>query len=297
MLFLAPAGLVVFFFYVLPFVLTIVLSFTDMSASRFGFNRASWVGFENYLFVLTSRWTPKILANTLFYVAMTLSLFNFGLALVLALITTHIHRRTGFFFRTLWLLPRLTPSVVYIMMWNYLAADAPYGIVNSFLVQLGVEPKAWISVYPWLWVILVNGFIGASFGMIIFSSAIETLPKDQLIASRVDGASTLQTIWHVILPKLRWPMLFVAAYQTLSLLTSFEEILLLTDGGPGFYTTEVWALHAYHQALSNYWGNQQIGYGSAMATFLVVIGLIMAFVYLRFFRFNELVSEPKIESQ
>lgn len=296
-LFIAPAAIIILLFYVIPFILTVALSFTDMNVMKFGFDRADWVGLENFRFIFQSRWTFRILTNTLFYVSITLVLFNFGLGLILALITTHIKRRVGVLFRTLWLLPRLTPSVVYIMMWRYLAADAPYGIANSFLKYLGIAPQNWVSAQPWLMVILVNGFIGASFGMIIFSSAIEALPKDQLIASRVDGASSLQTIWYVILPMLRWPMLFVATYQTLSLLTSFEQILLLTDGGPGFYTTEVWALHAYHQALSNYWGNQQIGYGSAMATFLVLIGLVMAIIYLRFFRFRELVSKPNIETQ
>jgi inositol-phosphate transport system permease protein len=94
---------------------------------------------------------------------------------------------------------------------------------------------------------------------------------------------------------IRWPLLFVTAYQTLSLLTSFETILLLTGGGPGFYTTEVWALHAYHTALSNYFGNTEFGYGSALAAVLVVIGIIASVIYLRVFRFNEMVSEPKVE--
>lgn len=293
--FMSPAGIVGTLFYLVPFVLTVLIAFTDMSVLKFGFGRADWVGLQNFRLLLESPWTPKLLRNTLFYVATTVTLFNFGMALVLGFLTTHIRREAGVLFRAVWLLPRITPSVVYIMMWKYLAADAPYGVVNAILSPLGVPPQNWVAAKPWLMVILVNGFIGASFGMIIFSSAIEALPREQLMASRVDGATALQTIRYVSLPQLRWPMLFVLSYQTLSLLTSFEQILLLTDGGPGFYTTEVWALHAYHQALSNYWGNQQLGYGSAMAAVLVVIGVIMALVYLRFFRFRELMEEPRIE--
>jgi inositol-phosphate transport system permease protein len=89
--------------------------------------------------------------------------------------------------------------------------------------------------------------------------------------------------------------LFVVTYQTLSLLTSFEQILLLTDGGPGLYRTEVWALTAYHRALSNYFGNAQWGYGAAFAVILVLVGVVLASVYMRVFRFDELVAEPKIE--
>lgn len=293
--FMSPAGIVGVLFFFIPFVLTVSIAFTDMSVLKFGFGRADWVGLDNFRMFLDSPWTPKILHNTFFYVAATVTLFNFGMALLLGFLTTHVRRDVGVLFRAIWLLPRITPSVVYIMMWKYLAADAPYGVFNALLEPLGVTPHNWVAAKPWLMVILVNGFIGASFGMIIFSSAIESLPREQIMASMVDGATPLQTIRYVSLPLLRWPMLFVLSYQTLSLLTSFEHILLLTDGGPGFYTTEVWALHAYHQALSNYWGNQQLGYGAAMATVLVIVGVVMALVYLRFFRFRELVEEPKIE--
>ena len=118
-----------------------------------------------------------------------------------------------------------------------------------------------------------------------------------LNASLVDGSNTLQRIRYIILPLLRWPLLFVTTYQTLSLLTSFEYILLLyPDGSPGFaYNTEVWALTAFRRALSNYFGNAQWGYGSAFAVVLVVVGVVLAFVYMRFFRFDELVAEPRIE--
>jgi inositol-phosphate transport system permease protein len=94
---------------------------------------------------------------------------------------------------------------------------------------------------------------------------------------------------------IKWPILFVITYQTLSLLTSFEQILLLTDGGPGLYRTEVWALTAYHRALSNYFGNNQWGYGSAWAVILVIVGVFAAVIYMRVFRFDELVEEPKID--
>ena len=114
-------------------------------------------------------------------------------------------------------------------------------------------------------------------------------------ASLVDGSTYLQRIRHVTLPLLRWPLLFVVTYQSLSLLTSFEQILLLTDGGPGLYRTEVWALTAFHRALSNYFGNTQWGYGSAFAVVLVIVGVILAVVYMRVFRFDELVAEPRIE--
>jgi inositol-phosphate transport system permease protein len=146
----------------------------------------------------------------------------------------------------------------------------------------------------WATVILVNGFVGASFGMILFSGALRSIPIQQLWASEVDGASRWQQVTRIILPQLRWPILFVTSYQTLSLLSSYEMIWLTTNGGPG-RTTSVWALEAFNTALNNYTGNLQYGLGAAMALILVIVGLVLSIVYLRMFRFGELVSRPKIE--
>jgi inositol-phosphate transport system permease protein len=291
---MGPAGLLVIVFFFLPAIILFYISLTDLSSSNFG-NPLTFIGFENYRRLFSDTFFPKILGNTFRYVILTLGIFNVGLALVLAILTTYIPRRSGFFFRTLWLLPRITPSVVYILMWQRLAHQPPFGIINQLLGPLGVETRYWLFENPWTFVILANGFVGASFGLIIFSSAIESIPKDYFTAAKVDGASTWQTIRDITLPLIRWPLLFVTTYQTLSLLTSFEYILLLTNGGPGLFTTEVWALTAYKRALKTHFGNNQWGYGAAWGFVLVIIGLVLSLIYVRVFRFNDLVQEPKID--
>lgn len=297
--FMSPAVLLITLFFFIPVIILFILSFSDLKSVNFGILEwwlpANW-SLDNYSRIFGDPFFPKFLGNTFFYVLTTLALFNFGSALIIALLTTHINRRAGFFFRLIWLLPRLTPSVIYILMWRRIAQLHPIGILNQFLVPLGLgSGQDLLRENPWVFVILVNGFVGASFGLVIFTSAIEAIPKDYLTASKVDGASTLQTIRHVIIPMIRWPILFVITYQTLSLLTSFEQILLLTGGGPGLYTTEVWALRAYHLALSTVTGNTQWGYGAAWAVILVIIGVAAAIIYMRVFKFDELVQEPKID--
>ncbi|MCP4895445.1 MAG: sugar ABC transporter permease, partial [bacterium] len=138
--------------------------------------------------------------------------------------------------------------------------------------------------------------VGASMGMITFASAVLAIPREVLHAAEVDGAYKWQQVRRIILPLMAWPILFVTSYQTLSLLTSFEYILLLTDGGPGFFTTETWALNAYHTALSNYFGNLRYGFGATLAVVLVVVGIALSLLYLRIFDFKKLVAEPLIES-
>jgi inositol-phosphate transport system permease protein len=295
--FMTPAIILAVLFFIIPAVLVIYLSMTDLSTANFtaDISKMNFVGLANYNALLNDAFAKKILFNTVFYVVVTLSLFNVGSALLVALLTVHVNRSAGFFYRALWLLPRITTGSVYVLMWRRIIAESPYGILNQFNILLGQQTVIYAAEDPWTFVILVNGFIGLSFGMIIFTSAIEAIPKDLLNASLVDGSTLVQRVRYVILPMLRWPLLFVVTYQTLSLLTSFEQILLLTNGGPGIYETEVWALTAYHRALSNYFGNAQWGYGSAFAVVLVLIGVILAVVYMRIFRFRDLVSEPKIE--
>ena len=262
--------------------------------------KASYTGWtwtlDNYRRIFATPDQLQVLINTFLYVFVTLILFNAGFAMVLAVTTFYLPDKQAAFFRAIWLLPRITPSVIYVLLWKWLAWDV--GFLNSVLPRLGFSARNWMLDTPvnaWVFVILINGFIGASLGMIIFTSALRAIPKPMLYASEVDGATRWQQIRHILLPQLRWPILFITCYQTLSLLTSFEQILLSTNGGPGS-TTEVWALQAYHVALENYSGNLQYGYGAALAMILVLVGLILSFIYLRAFNFNQLVDKPRIET-
>lgn len=287
-IFLLPATILIVLFFLVPVVMTLRLSLTDISTVTF--RNPKWVALGNYDTLLRDPFIGKILLNTARYVGFTL-LFNVGMGLVLALLSVAVHERYGNQMRAAWLLPRIVPSVVYVTIWRGLTREAPYGLLSNVTGASG----NWIGSHPWDAIVLANGLVGASFGMLLFTSAIRAIPPDLSYAAAVDGATTTQMVRRVVLPLLRWPILFVTVYQTLSLLTSFEYILLLTGGGPGFYTTTVWSLHAYKLALSNYFGNVQFGLGAAMAAVLVVIGVAVSLLYLRIFNFRALVAEPKIE--
>ncbi|RLE60717.1 MAG: sugar ABC transporter permease [Thermoprotei archaeon] len=283
--------MIVFFFFI-PAILTFLIGLTDMDYTL----EWRWVGLKNFYQMLRDRWTPKIFNNTMFYVFTTLGFFNVGTALLISILTMHIDEKVGAAFRAIWLLPRITPSTVYALMWLWATRGEATSLFNWILGFLGIPPIEWRLQAPWLLVILVNGFVGASFGMIIFTAALKSIPVDYTRAALVDGASTFQMIRYVELPLIKWPVMFVTAYQTLSLLTSYEYILLVTDGGPGLYTTEVWALYSYHMAFQIYGGGSaQYGYGAALSAILVIIGLILSTIYWKVFRMGELMIEPKIE--
>jgi inositol-phosphate transport system permease protein len=154
----------------------------------------------------------------------------------------------------------------------------------------GLAPIDMKSDAPVVLIILANGFIGASFGMIIFTSAIRAIPEHLFWAARVDGASGLAIVRHVTLPAIRWQISFVTIYQALSLLVSFEYIWLITDGGP-FYDTTVFALYVYQRAF----GNGQYAYGAALALGLVLIGITAALALWRLMDMRALLQRPRIE--
>ncbi|QOJ79150.1 sugar ABC transporter permease [Infirmifilum lucidum] len=289
-LMLIPATLVIVVFMVVPAVLTILMSLTNLDY-RFIWE---WVGLANYQKFVTDINTLIFVRNTIIYVAGTLA-FNVGMGLLLALVSTHIHDTIGTLMRALWYLPRVMPSVIYafIMMWIFSPMDT--GFLNTVIRGLGGQPVPWTFKYYWPFLFIVNGFIGCSFGMVIFSSAIKAIPQDYIIAAKVDGASQLTIVRRIILPLIKWHIAFVVAYQTLSLLASFEYILLTLDGGPGYYSTEVMILQAYHLAFGQYLASMRYGYAAVFVSVLLVIGLVLSIVYWKVFRLRELMAEPKME--
>ena len=249
---------------------------------------------ENFTILTKLPATLRYALNTALYVSLTLT-FNIGFGLFLAISTFYLPGPLANTFRAIWFLPRILPPVLYVLMRRWFTADQ--GFILALLAPFGYTPRNWMlesATAAWASIVLINGFVGASLGMILFSLALKAIPTAMLHASEVDGANRWQQIRWIILPQLRWPILFVTCYQTLSLLTSFEYILLATDGGPG-RQTEVWSLAAYHTALSNYGGNLEYGLGAAYALVLVLIGFLLSVIYLPLFNFNDLVARPRIE--
>ncbi|MEO1091483.1 MAG: sugar ABC transporter permease [Pseudomonadota bacterium] len=289
-LFLGPVTLLLFFFFIAPVVVDIFVAFTDMGRSL-QITELTTANFERM--VTQDRRIAQTLALTLVYVLTTLAIFNVTFGLLLALTTTAVPDRVGGFFRAVWLLPRMSPSVVYALLWSWVAGPTERGLMNQVLTGVfGLEPVDLMSNHPMLLIVLANGFIGASMGMIIFTSAIRAIPDHLFHAARADGAGPLAIAWHIVLPQIRWPLSFITVYQTLSLLVSFEYIWLITDGGP-FYDTTVFALYVYKRAFES----GQYAYGAALALVLVAIGIAASLLMWRFFNMARLLHQPRIEVQ
>lgn len=288
-IFLGPAIVLTVLFFIVPVLIDITVSFTDLSRSL----RVTEFTAEQYEKIFRGdRRLTEVIGLTLIYVFGTLAIFNVTFALILALTTTSLSKISGGFFRGVWLLPRMSPSVLYILLWLWAISPTEVGLLNQILMNVfGVDaPIDLLTTAPVALIIIANGFIGASMGMIIFTAAIRGIPEHLFHAAAVDGAGTWAQVRFITLPALRWPISFVTIYQTLSLLVSFEYILLLTKGGP-FYDTTVYALYIYRRAFES----GQYGYGAALALFLIVLGVVVALLGWRFFDMERLLQRPRIE--
>ncbi len=287
LIFLGPACLLLFFFFILPVVVDIGVAFTDMGRTL-KVTEFTFANFER-MFTRDTR-LLKTLSLTVVYLLLTLSFFNVTFGLLLALLTTNVPDKLGGFFRSVWLLPRMSPSVVYVLLWAWAIDPTERGLLNQILLAAGLPLIDIGNNSPMLLIVLANGFIGASMGMIIFTSAIRSIPEHLFHAARADGAGSFAIVWHITLPAIRWPISFITVYQTLSLLVSFEYIWLITDGGP-FYDTTVYALYVYKRAFES----GQYAYGATLALLLVVIGIAASLAMWRFLDMKRLLQEPRIE--
>jgi inositol-phosphate transport system permease protein len=287
-LFLGPAAVLLACFFIAPVVVDLALAFTDMDRTL----AVTTLTLENFERMATR--DSRLLASlgiTAIFVVSTLAIFNVGFALLLALTTTAVPPKAGAFFRAVWLLPRMSPSVVYALLWAWVVDPNERGLLNQVLIHaFGMAPVDLRSNAPMVLIIVANGFIGASLGMIIFTSAIRSIPEHLFHAARADGAGALAIVRHIVFPALRWPISYMTIHQTLSLLVSFEYILLITGGGP-FYDTTVFSLYAYRRAFES----GQYAYGAALSLILIVIGLIAALGMWRLMDMRRLLLPPRIE--
>ena len=234
----------------------------------------------------------RALALTASFVLLTLIIFNVSFALILALTTTAVPERMGAVFRAIWLLPRMSPSVVYALLWLWVVDSAERGLLNQVWLLFASEPLNLRLDHPMAVIVVANGLIGASLGMIIFTSAIRSIPEHLFNAARVDGAGPLSIVRHVILPALRWPISYITIYQALALLVSFEYIFLIM--GPA-RSTMTMAMLSYTKTLAPGIGGGQYAYGASIALILIVVGIAVALLMWRLINMKSLLQRPRIE--
>lgn len=299
LIFLGPAAAFVLVLLVVPILVDVAVAFTDMSQTL----RVTEWGPQQFAklvrpsedaalgFELRSSFSRAIWI-TATYVFVTLALFNVGFALFLALATTALPPRMGAAVRAVWLLPRMAPSVVYGLLWLWVVDPTERGLLNQILGAAGLGPVNPRLDAPMTVIVLANGFVGASLGMLILTSAIRSIPEHLFHAARVDGAPPLSVTRHVVMPALRWPLAYITVVQFLSLLVSYEYIFLIM--GPA-RSTQTLAMVAYTRTLAPGIGAGQYAYGAAITLLLIGVGIVAALALYRLADMRALLARPRIE--
>lgn len=208
--------------------------------------------------------------NTLIFVAASVAL-EMVIGLWLALLAARATRGKGLL-RTLIILPILVPPVAIGSMWR-LIYSYEFGVINQFLGLLGIDPVNWLgdSRFALLSVIMVDVWHWVPFIFLILFAAVEGIPVDVLEAARIDGARQSQVTRYVMLPMLLPAIVVAFTFRSILAFKAFDEVFLLTSGGPGT-ATEIVSLHLYKV----FFVQNDLGYGAMLS--IAIILMVVSFM-------------------
>ncbi|MBA2265386.1 MAG: sugar ABC transporter permease [Chloroflexi bacterium] len=262
-----------------PIMVALVTSFTDLRVTDIR-NPLSvdFVGLENYLAVLGDARFQKAAANTAVFVLVGVPLtMALGLAAAVGLNQGIVRFRT--FFRVGFYLPVVTSIVAIAVVWRLLLGTEA-GLINGILAGFGIDGPGWLTDERYaLWsIIAMAAWRNLGFLMVIFLAGLQTIPGDLYEAAEVDGANLWQRFKGITLPLMRPTLLFGAVITGIGYVQFFEEVFVMTEGGPLNATLSL-ALYAYDQfSFGNY------GYTAAIAFILFLAIAMLTVVQFRLFR-------------
>ena len=269
----APALAGLLLFVGLPFGLSVILSLTNL---RFGSPLpVEFVGLEQFRRLLGDEAFGRALLNNTLFAVIVVPLQTI-LALGLALLLNN--RLPGMtVFRTLFFLPVVFPLSLVAVVWMLIYAPGPMGLMNIFLekITLGIWAPQDFLHEPLLAlpaIMLTSIWQGVGFQMVIILAGLQAIPAELYEAAAIDGAGRRARFFHVTLPQLRNTMIFVILVTTILAFRLFDQVQIMTQGGPNLATTTV-----MYEAVQAAFARQQVARGAAMTVvlFLVILGITM----------------------
>ncbi|TMH10493.1 MAG: sugar ABC transporter permease [Betaproteobacteria bacterium] len=242
----------------------------SVSTVEFAEGRAQWsfTPTRNVALLASDSVLPAAVLNTSIFVVVAVAA-EVTLGLLLALLVGRLDRGKGLV-RTVMILPILVPPVAIGSMWK-LMYNYDFGMFNQALVALGMSPVNWLgsTSLALLSVILVDIWHWVPFAFLILFAAVEGIPVDVIEAARIDGASSWQIARRVMIPLLKPALAIALIFRGILAFKTFDEVYLLTSGGPGT-STELVSLHLYKV----FFEQNLLGYGAVLS--LLLIGIIVA---------------------
>jgi multiple sugar transport system permease protein len=274
-LLVAPALALMILIALYPTYYAIQLSLYDANLARF--NRARFVGLDNYVKLLSDEVFRISVLQTVRWVAVVI-VGQLGIALPVALFLNLDFSLRGVI-RTAILIPWVIPAAVTALIWVFMF-DANLGVANDILVRLGLIEVywTWLSDFKTAFFLVVMAAIwsGFPFMSIVLLAALQNIPDDLYEAAHIDGASVWQRFWYVTLPLIVPTILLILLLRTIWLSHSVDLVYIMTVGGPGYsnYTT---AVYSFLLTTSQF----EIGYASAVAVVLAIALLAVSTIYIR----------------
>jgi trehalose/maltose transport system permease protein len=270
---LLPTLLVVAFIALYPLAQTIYYSFTDKRLASA--QPTSWVGLENYRFLIEDTVFRDSIWTTVKFAVITL-VFEFVLGLIIALVVNSSFKGRGFT-RAAMLIPWAIPTVVSARMWAWMYNDI-FGVFNDLLyTQLHITDRniAWTAEERYsLWAVCaVDIWKTTPFVALLLLAGLQVIPSDVYEAATVDGASKWQQFWRITMPLLRPAILVTIIFRTLDALRVFDVFYVMFGARRSTQTMAVYAQN-------NLVAFSDIGYGSAIAVgiFLIIGIFVVAYV-------------------
>lgn len=268
LLFVSPVILLFIFIRIMPAIVAFFLSFTDYTV----LTPPKWAGLKNYIHLFKDKLFLQSMWHTIIYTVGTVIpgiVFALGVALLL---NQHVRGKT--IFRIAFYTPVVASFVSVSMIWSYIY-NPNFGILNYFLQSIGLPRMNWLehSSTALFSIIIVGIWKNIGYNAIIFLSGLQGISPNLMEAAKMDGLSTVKRFWYITLPMLKPTTVFVSLINVIYGLQVFDQIFVLTGGGPADSTTTV-VFEIYRNAFLY----SKMGYASAEALMLFVI--IVIFVYL-----------------
>ncbi|KEZ52187.1 carbohydrate ABC transporter permease [Metabacillus indicus] len=277
-LFLLPGCIILGAFIFYPMLQAIWLSFTNYNMVT----EAEFIGTENYQNLFEDELFWKVLGQTLLYLVIVVPALVILPIFIAILVNQQI--RGIAFFRSAYYIPVVTSMVVVGITWKWVYADQ--GVLNYFLESLGIigEPVHWLtststSIFA---VMAVTVWKGLGYYMVIYLAGLQAIPGDLYEAADIDGASKWKQIIHITIPLLMPSIMIVTIMSSISAMKVFEEIYVMTGGGP-LNSTKTLVFYIYQEAFENL----KMGYASAGGVILFLITLVFSILNIKFMNKRE----------
>lgn len=269
---MAPAVVTLFLWMIVPLVMTIyfsVIRYNLLQPDQVGF-----IGLENFEYFVTDPSFSTAIINTLLLLGWVI-VITVVVGIAIALLTDEPFPGRNIV-RVLLISPFFIMPTVNALLWKHMMMNPIYGVLAQVWSFFGAAPVDWLTDWPLLSVIVIVSWQWLPFATLIFVTALQSMDREQIEASRMDGANYLQQLRYLYIPHLGRSVAVVVMIEMIFLLSVFAEIYTTTGGGPGDASTNV-AFLIFKQALLGF----DAGVASAGALFAVVLANIAAVFLIR----------------